>query len=223
MLDINSIIQNVLIWAPGILLAITLHEWAHGYAASRFGDHTAAMMGRLSLNPLVHIDLMWTIVIPVGILIFSMVTMGQPFAFGGAKPVPVNPRNFHGSLRVAMFWVALAGPLMNLVLAVVAALLLHGAGLMPDFFATPVALMLLAMLKMNVILAVFNLLPMPPLDGGRIAVAVLPHPWDMRWAGLERWGIIIVMVLAFSGLLGQILGPMMSMVTHAVASVTGLI
>ncbi|ABK43554.1 peptidase M50 [Magnetococcus marinus MC-1] len=221
--DLATLMQNIIIWAPGVLLAITLHEWAHGYAASRFGDHTAAMMGRLSLNPLVHIDLIWTIVVPIGILIFSMVTMGQPFAFGGAKPVPVNPRNFRGSLRVAMFWVAIAGPLMNLILAVVAALLLHGVGFLPEFFATPVALMLLAMLKMNVILAVFNLLPMPPLDGGRIAVAVLPHPWDRYWAGMERWGIVIVMGLAFTGLLGQILGPMMAMVTHAVASMTGLI
>lgn len=205
-----EILRNVIIWAPGMVLAIVLHEWAHGYAAHLLGDPTPAAMGRLTLNPLPHIDWMWTIVLPIAMLITSLVTTGHPFVFGGAKPVPINPRYFRGNPRLAMLFVAAAGPLINLTLALICALLVRELPWLPRYFMIPLALMLIACIQMNVLLAVFNLLPLPPLDGGRIAVALLPHPLDRTLASLERFGLPIVLVLAFSGLLGTIIGPAMN-------------
>lgn len=223
MVDYQSIIQNIIIWAPGILLAITLHEWAHGFAASRFGDHTPEMMGRLTLNPIPHIDLVWTILIPAMMLVTSLATTGKAFVFGGAKPVPINPRNFKGNLRLALFTVAIAGPAMNILLALVCALAVHGAILLPEYFGLPLMKMLIAAIQMNVLLAVFNMLPLPPLDGGRVATALLPYPWSSRLAGLERFGLIIVLALAFSGFLSVILWPPMLFLLNIFLSIAGLI
>ncbi|MBF0188944.1 MAG: site-2 protease family protein, partial [Magnetococcales bacterium] len=165
---------------------------------------TAAMHGRLTLNPIAHVDIIWTILIPAVLLLTS------GFVFGGAKPVPINPRNFKGSFRSALFWVAAAGPLMNLILALISVLLLIPAAYMPGFFAEPLVNMLLASVQINVMLALFNLLPLPPLDGGRIAVALLPPPADRALAEVERFGLIIIVLLLATGILGMILGPMMN-------------
>ncbi|MBF0213778.1 MAG: site-2 protease family protein [Magnetococcales bacterium] len=221
----NEIVQSIIIWAPGILFAITLHEWAHGRMATFFGDPTPRMMGRLTLNPIPHIDLAWTIVIPGVMLLASLLTTGTPFVFGGAKPVPVDPRYFvrsGHSFRTSMFWVSAAGPLMNLLMALLCALSFRVITLLPDFFMVPLANMMVAAIQMNVLLAVFNLLPIPPLDGGRMAGALLPRPWDAHLAALERFGMPIVLLLAFSGLMNHLLVPAMGVLNRLYLQVAGL-
>ena len=221
----NPLVQNILIWAPGVIFAITLHEWAHGFVASLYGDNTPARMGRLTINPLPHIDPIMTLLVPALMLVSSLLTVGTPFVFGGAKPVPVNPNNFRRSgksLRMALFWVAVAGPLMNFILALLCVLLLRGAitiGWLPPLFFIN---MLLAAVQMNVLLGVFNLLPLPPLDGGRVMTALLPPPLDRAVASLERFGLPIVLVLAFSGLLGQVLSPILSSILRLFVGISGL-
>lgn len=221
----TEIVQNIIIWAPGILFAITLHEWAHGRMAAYFGDPTPKLMGRLTMNPIPHIDLVWTLIIPGVMLLSSLLTTGTPFVFGGAKPVPIDPRNFvrsGASLRVSLFWVSAAGPLMNLGLALLCALLFRVVTLLPEYFMTPLANMLVAAIQMNVLLAVFNLLPIPPLDGGRMVGALLPSPWDGFLASLERFGLPIVLLLAFSGMMGHLLVPAMTFLSHFYLQVAGL-
>ncbi|MBF0445997.1 MAG: site-2 protease family protein [Magnetococcales bacterium] len=223
MISTNEILVGIITWVPGILLAITLHEWAHGYVATRFGDPTPGMMGRLSLSPIPHIDLVWTIIIPVAMLVTSLATMGQPFVFGGAKPVPINPRNFRADrYRLAIFSVSIAGPVMNLFLALLCVIALRGAIHLPEFMAKAVVEMLMAALQMNVLLAVFNMLPILPLDGGRVLGAILPSPYDQKMARLERFGLPIVIVLAFTGILGKILIPVMSFVLIFYIQLAGL-
>jgi Zn-dependent protease len=220
----SEILLGIVTWVPGILFAITLHEWAHGYVATLFGDQTPRIMGRLSLSPIPHIDLVWTILIPVVMLVSSLATMGQPFVFGGAKPVPVNPRNFYpGRYRLAIFSVSIAGPVMNLLLALLCALALRGAIHLPDFMVKAVVAMLLAALQMNVLLAVFNMLPILPLDGGRVLSAILPPVLNRKMEVLERFGLPIVLVLAFSGVLGKILLPVMSAVMVFYLEFSGLL
>ncbi|MBF0620590.1 MAG: site-2 protease family protein [Magnetococcales bacterium] len=223
MTDIDySIIVKIITWAPGVIFAITLHEWAHGFMAHRFGDPTPRVMGRLTLNPLPHIDLVWTILIPGLMLVTSLLTTGQPFVFGGAKPVPVNPRNFRGAPRMAMFWVAAAGPMMNLILASLCALSFHIIVFLPDYFYEPIGHMLIAAIQMNVLLAVFNLFPLPPLDGGRMAVAVARPPVDRWLSYLEPLGLPIIMVLAFSGGLGKVIFPILVMFNMFFLEMAGL-
>ena len=209
----DNLPYTILVWAPGILFAITLHEWAHGYAAFRYGDNTAARMGRLTLNPIPHIDPVMTLLVPGLMLASSLFTLGSPLVFGSAKPVPINPNNFRRqgvALRGALFWVAAAGPLSNFVLAMLCAGLLRGLLAISE---TPPMLpveMLLAGIKMNVVLGVFNLFPLPPLDGGRMATALLPPPMDQALASLERFGLPILLLLLFSGQLGALISPIIS-------------
>jgi Zn-dependent protease len=195
--DLAYKIQQLLIGAVPIVMAITFHEAAHGFVADRKGDATARLLGRLTLNPLVHIDPIGTILVPV----MLYVTTG--FVFGWAKPVPVNFVNLRRP-KADMVWVAAAGPLMNLVLAVVCGIflkLLHGAGVgaVSGEAAFSVVGPLQAMLKfgvtINVLLMVFNLLPLPPLDGGRVLVGLLPHPASEKVAALERFGFPILLLL----------------------------
>jgi Zn-dependent protease len=216
--DMMAIIYKIMVWAPGILFAITLHEWAHGFAADRFGDPTPRRMGRLTLNPIAHIDWVWTVLIPGLMLLFT------PMVFGGAKPVPVTPSLMRGSVRVSMFWVAFAGPLANMVLAAMSALLLRLVPpLLPNDYDIQmfVIRMCLASIQMNVFLAIFNLFPVPPLDGGRIAVALLPEPVRTWWSRLERFGLPLVLILAFTGTLWLVLRPLEQLLMEQFVTLSG--
>src|SRR6476660_1646152 len=177
------------VWLLPVLVAITFHEAAHGYVARYLGDETASRLGRVSLNPLRHIDPLGTIALP-GLLLLA----GSPFLFGYAKPVPVNFRALRNP-RIGMVLVAVAGPAMNIALAIAAALSFHLAVYLPGTIAQWVVLNLKNALIINVILAVFNLFPLPPLDGGRIAVGLLPNVLARQLARLEPYGMIILLPL----------------------------
>lgn len=203
-IDINAIMQGISIWALPVLFAVVLHEVAHGWVADKLGDDTARWMGRLTLNPIKHIDPVGTILIPVLLLV-----MQSPFLFGYAKPVPINWRKLKNPNR-DMVLVALAGPLTNLALALVSAAVLAIAAGMPEsmlWFTQPLALMCQASIIINLVLFIFNLLPLPPLDGGRVAVGLLPGPMAYQLSKLERYGFIIIVVLLVLGWLQAIIGP----------------
>jgi Zn-dependent protease len=210
-----DMIYVVSIWLLPVLIAITFHEAAHGYVARFFGDDTASRLGRVSLNPFRHIDPFGTILLP-GLLLFAR----SPFLFGYAKPVPVNFRALRNP-RIGMVLVAAAGPAMNIGLAIVAALSLHLVVYLPVTVAQWVALNLKNALIINVILAVFNLFPLPPLDGGRIAVGLLPNILAKQLARLEPYGMIILIgLLILLPLLGSQLGVDLGFVSHLIASST---
>ena len=196
-----SIVQKISAYALPILFAITVHEAAHGYVARYFGDMTAHYMNRISLNPIRHID-------PLGTIIFPALTlMLGGILFGWAKPVPVNFSNLNNPKK-DMFWVALSGPAANFFMAIFWTILLARINLFPDDAELFMRVMCLAGIQINIVLMVLNLLPIPPLDGGRIAVSVLPYPWSSYIAGLERYGFFILIFLLITGLLGQILMPL---------------
>lgn len=197
-------IDRLLIDAPPLLLAITLHEAAHGYAARRFGDNTAYFLGRVSLNPLRHIDLIGTILIPL-----LLKLSGSAFLFGYAKPVPVNFNNLRHP-KADMVWVALAGPASNMVQAVLWGILYYLAVAL-SVNSGYLAAMAQAGILWNLMLAVFNLFPLPPLDGGRILVGLLPYPQANAVAKLEPYGFFIVLGLALAGILGNVwMEPLMN-------------
>lgn len=201
----EGLIQTITVYAIPVLFAITLHEAAHGYVARLFGDTTAYAAGRVTLNPLKHIDPIGTIVVPVAILLLAKLSGGAGFLFGWAKPVPVN----FGRLRHPkqdMVWVAGAGPGSNLLMAVAWALFLKLQfmfGIEEAFFVE----MSKAGILVNISLMALNLLPVPPLDGGRIAVGLLPHRLAYQFARLEPYGLIIVLALLATGTLGFFLMP----------------
>ena len=204
-MDIAKLIQTVAIYALPVLFAITLHEAAHGYVAKHFGDNTAWALGRVTLNPIKHIDPVGTILMP---LVLYMATSGA-FLFGYAKPVPVH----FGRLRHPkrdMIWVALAGPGANLAQAVlwgIAFYLLKGAGLSEPFFIK----MCQAGILVNVVMFVFNLFPLPPLDGGRILVGLLPYKPAMLLSRIEPCGFFVVMALVLAGVVSKLwMQPLMS-------------
>jgi Zn-dependent protease len=214
-------------WVIPVLLAITLHEAIHGYVAYRCGDDTAWRLGRVTFNPLKHIDPFGTILLPA-LLLF----LRAPFLFGYAKPVPVR----FGALRNPrrdMVWVAGAGPAMNLVLAVVAALLLHVLVVVPEPGRDWVLQNLEHAIVINVVLAVFNMIPLPPLDGGRVAVGLLPDALALPLARLERWGMPIIIGLIFIlplignqlgrdfNVIGWLLGGPVDWVIEAILRLTG--
>lgn len=206
-MDIAEIIQKISIWALPVLFAIVLHEVAHGWVADKLGDNTARFMGRLTLNPIKHIDPIGTIAIPL-----VLVVLGSPFLFGYAKPVPVDFRKLNNPKR-DMIWVALAGPATNLLLAIASVFLLKLAVNMPVsmiWAAEPLALMCQASIIINMILCIFNMLPLPPLDGGRIAVGVLPGPMAYQLSRLEPYGMMIVIALLMLGFFQAVIGPMVS-------------
>lgn len=208
----EALIQTIVLAALPVIFAITLHEAAHGYAARHFGDPTAWQAGRISLNPLRHIDPVGTLLVPGLILVTSYFAAGSAMLFGWAKPVPVD----FGRLRQPkrdMLWVAAAGPASNLVMALGWAALLKLAFLLPlNAYSLPLAEMSKIGISVNVVLMVLNLLPLPPLDGGRIAVSLLPHALAWKFAQLERWGFPILLLLLFTGILGSIMGPIVSLV-----------
>jgi Zn-dependent protease len=221
-MDFDSIIQGIAIYALPVILAITLHEAAHGYVAKHFGDFTAFNAGRISLNPARHIDLVGTILVPAALFIISKMTMGAGFLFGWAKPVPVNFSNLRHP-KQDMLWVAAAGPGANLLMVFFWALLIKLAMILPiTEYTKPVILMGIAGIEINVILMVLNLLPLPPLDGGRMAVSLLPHRLAYPFSRIEPYGFMILLVLLISGVLGVIVWPMIKLIKLMIVSFFGL-
>lgn len=200
---------QILVFGPPLVLAVILHEVAHGVCALRLGDPTAKVLGRLSLNPLKHVDYLMTLVLP-GLLIIS----GSPVVFGGAKPVPINPSYFKNP-RVGMMYVAACGPITNFILAALAALLLNWSELDPlllqlgTMTGSLIKSWIVAGFFINLVLGLFNLIPVPPLDGGRIAVGLLPLRLARRLAKVEPYGILLVFILLLSGLFARTLEPLL--------------
>ncbi len=204
-----SPLLTALLVLPPLLIAVILHEIAHGLAAERLGDPTARVLGRISLNPIVHIDPVLTILVP-GLLLF----FNSPFVFGGAKPVPVNPVYFKNPRR-DMLWVALAGPVMNIFIACISIIVFV---LIRDITVNGLVFSFLKLLflawsshsvAINIVLAVFNLIPIPPLDGGRIAVGLLPLSLAKVMMRIEPMGIFLVLILLYTGAFEVILSPVL--------------
>jgi Zn-dependent protease len=193
-------IQKIAIYALPVIFAITVHEAAHGFAARFFGDMTADRAGRITLNPLKHIDPIGTILVPALTLLVGGIL------FGWAKPVPVDFSSLRNPKR-DMLWVAAAGPASNFVMALFWALMIKLSVSSPNIYSEPMALMGQAGVMINVVLMVLNLLPLPPLDGGRIAVSLLPNHMAYKYAQVERFGLIILIGLLATGILGRIMDP----------------
>ena len=201
----EKFITELILLAPPLLLALTCHEFAHGYVAYRLGDPTAKSLGRLTLNPLKHLD-------PIGTIAFFFIK------FGWAKPVPVNPGYFKDPKK-DMLWVALAGPATNLALAIVSATLAKGLwffasqlpySTMAEAILVPLNGMLIASVWINLVLCIFNFLPIPPLDGSRILMGLLPNRLATSYMKFERYGFVLVLILAFSSVLSKVIMPLIS-------------
>ena len=217
-----NLVQSIAVYALPVVFAITLHEAAHGYVAKYFGDLTAYAEGRVSLNPLRHIDPIGTVALPLVLLALSKLFGGGGILFGWAKPVPVNFANLRHPKR-DMLWVAAAGPFSNLLMALFWGLMAKiGLASQGTYFALPLALMGAAGVFINVIFMVLNLLPLPPLDGGRILVSLLPHRLAYNIARIEPYGFIILIVLLFTGVLGVILWPLIGITMSLIAALFGL-
>lgn len=214
----DQLIQTISLAAIPVLFAITLHEAAHGYVARHFGDMTAYQQGRISLNPLRHIDPVGTVLLP---LLMLAITQGG-LIFGWAKPVPVN----FAALRRPkqdMLWVAIAGPASNLAMALGWGLLYKLAWLMPEsYFAEPLMGMAEWGIKINIILMVLNLLPLPPLDGGRVAVSLLPHRQAWQLSKIEPYGMFILIFMAVTPVLGWILMPLVRLMYQLLSVLLGI-
>ncbi|MHB1735155.1 site-2 protease family protein [Acidithiobacillus sp.] len=219
MFDAAQFIRTLAIWAIPVLFAITVHEVAHGWVAWKRGDPTAMLMGRLTLNPIKHIDPFGTILLPGILLLFH-----SPFLFGYAKPVPVNFGGLKDPKR-DMVLVAIAGPAANLLMAFFWTLVLWLGGHLPGaltYIGEPMQLMGEAGIMINVILIIFNLIPIPPLDGGRVAVGLLPASASTALSRIEPYGFIILIVLLFTGVLWSVLGPLFLLMRNFFLMMGGL-
>ena len=215
---VNISLYDISVWVLPLVIAITFHEAAHGYVAHRLGDNTAYDLGRVSFNPIRHIDPFGTLIMPA-ILLMSH----SPFLFGYAKPVPVNFRALNNP-RMGMVLVALAGPATNIALALVAAAAFHALDLLPDNAAQWVADNLKNALVINVILAIFNMLPIPPLDGGRVAVGLLPRALAVPLSRLEPFGMLILIgLLILLPLAGSQFGLNIDVISEILRTVTGYV
>ena len=222
-MDPSFIIQKIAVNALPLLLAIILHEVSHGYAAERLGDPTARMLGRLTLNPLPHIDPVGTVIVPLLLILTS-----SSFLFGWARPVPITTANFRNPRR-DMAISAAAGPITNLLLAAASALalrlLMAGVPQQPGEALVgvllPVKGMLQASVMWNVLLALFNLIPVPPLDGGRVVNGFLPPRLSYRYSRLEPYGMLILVVLIMTGLSGVFIGPPARLLFALMQSLSG--
>ena len=214
----NISLYTISVWVLPLLIAITFHEAAHGFVAHRLGDNTAWQLGRVSFNPLKHIDPFGTVILPAVLLLSQ-----SPFLFGYAKPVPVNFRNLKHP-RLDMVWVALAGPATNIILALVAALAFHALPFVPPDSARWVADNLKNAFLINIVLAIFNMMPIPPLDGGRVAVGLLPRPLGEPLARLEPYGMLILIgLLILLPLLGSQLGLNLDIISAILRTLTGYV
>jgi Zn-dependent protease len=215
---VNITPYDISVWVLPLVTAITFHEAAHGFVAHRFGDNTAFALGRVSFNPLKHIDPFGTLMLPALLLLSH-----SPFLFGYAKPVPVNFRALRHP-RIDMVWVALAGPATNIALALAAALAFHAVGYLPPNAAQWVADNLKNAIVINVILAVFNMLPIPPLDGGRVAVGLLPRWLAAPLARLEPFGMLILIgILIVLPLAGSQFGLNLDVISAILRTSTGYV
>ncbi|HQA03524.1 MAG TPA: site-2 protease family protein [Thermodesulfovibrio thiophilus] len=210
-MDFGVILREILISAPAILIAIVFHELAHGWVAYKLGDNTAKFSGRLTLNPISHIDLFGTIIMPFLLLIL---TSGQ-WVFGYAKPVPVNPYNFKNP-KIGMAITAAGGPLANLLLAIACTIILKWVllpfmGAIPNFIFEPLILIFKATIMINIVLAAFNLIPIPPLDGGRIIIGVLPVRYSEMMERIEPFGSLIVILMIVTGLTSVFVWPLVKL------------
>lgn len=217
MMNELTLIQRIVVWILPVVFAITVHEVAHGWMAKQYGDKTAHQMGRLTLNPLKHIDPIGTLLIP-GLLLLTF----SGFIFGWAKPVPVDPRNFKNP-RKAMAVVALAGPLSNLLMAIGWAIIARiGVSIPLEFIAMPLIYTGVAGITINLVLALINLLPIPPLDGSRVISGLLLDYWAWRYNQIERYGFLILMLLLVTGGLNVLLAYPMYYAQQLFFSLAGL-
>jgi Zn-dependent protease len=213
---VNISLYDISVWVLPLVIAITFHEAAHGFVAHRLGDNTAYQLGRVSFNPLKHIDPFGTVILPA-ILLLSH----SPFLFGYAKPVPVNFRNLNHP-RLDMVWVALAGPGTNILLALAAALAFHGLGLAPENATQWLADNLKNAMIINIVLAIFNMLPIPPLDGGRVAVGLLPNVLAYPLSLLEPYGMLVLIgILIILPLAGSQFGLNLDVISAILRTSTG--
>lgn len=211
-----NFIQKITIYAIPLIFAITLHEAAHAFAARYFGDATAYMLGRMTLNPLKHIDPVWTILVPIVTLLFT------PLVFGAAKPVPVNFGGLRNPKR-DMIWVAAAGPLANLTMMIIWAVVAKIAISLPESGPTVfLALMGEAGIFVNALLMVFNLFPLLPLDGGRILTGLLPNRLAYSFSRTEPYGMFILIALMLSGIMGKFLWPLIEISMKSIYAIIGL-
>jgi len=216
-MDDLTLMQRIVVWVLPVIFAITVHEVAHGWVAKQYGDKTASRLGRLTLNPIKHVDILGTIIIP-GLLLIS----SAGFIFGWAKPVPVDPRYFKNPRR-DMAIVALAGPVSNLLMAFAWTLLVKiGVELKMEGISLPLILTGMAGIQINLVLALINLIPIPPLDGSRIVTGFLPNRLAWQYNKLERYGFFILVALLWTGGLSYVLGYPMNLMFGFFASLAGM-
>ncbi len=220
-----NLIQQLAVFVLPLVFAITVHETAHGWVADKLGDHTARMRGRITLNPIPHIDPVGTIIVPLALYALSSLSGGGGILFGWAKPVPIDPRNFR-HYRRDMALTAAAGPASNLLMMLAWGVVLRLSLVLEPvsaWVAEPLAYMAMGGILINALLMVLNLLPILPLDGGRVVASLLPPRLAVSYSRLEPWGLFILLGLMFTGLLGVVLWPMMDAVQGLAFRVAGVL